>query len=92
MFGSFKVKNRSFSYLPRYYKPEDDPERKKISFERVTLFDPHLKRLGLPKLAILFMIVAILIAYLLPKISRVNPENTSITVEDIIVTEQNINK
>ncbi len=85
----FHTIHRTFTYVPRFYKPEEDGERK-IRFERKTLFDPRGGGLGLTRLIVFLAIIALLIGYILPKLSAVSVEDTTLSREDAVITEINI--
>lgn len=81
--GFFRPKHGTFSYIPKYYRQDSDPERQ-IKFERKTLFDPHKKAFGLTRLIVFFVLILLLFGYLLPKMSTVEIEKTKISTEDLV--------
>jgi hypothetical protein len=79
----FRPKPRRFVYYPRFYREEEDPERR-IRFRRRTLYDPHQRRLSFMMLFLLFILVLLLIGYLLPRLSTVNPAKSKVTTDDVL--------
>lgn len=79
----FRPKPRSFTYIPRYYKEGNDPERR-IRFRRKTLYDPHQRRPSFITLLLLFLLILLLIGYLIPKLGTVNPRETRISPDNVV--------
>jgi len=79
-----RTKPRTFTYVPRFYKEEDDPERKRIQFSRKTLYDPHGNRANLFTILLFFVLILLLVGYLLPKLNSVKVQDTVISTDDVI--------
>jgi hypothetical protein len=86
-----RLRPREFSYTPRFYKEEEDTERR-IQFRRKTLYNPREKRMNVLTLFVLLVLVTLLIGYIIPKLGTVNPEDTKISPEDVIVTPIDLNE
>ncbi len=78
-----RSKPRTFHYRPRYYRPADE-EGHRIHFERKTLYDPHHTSSRIYSLMVLLLLIALLIWYLLPRLSTVTPQKTRIQFEDVL--------
>ncbi len=83
----FRPRPRRFTYFPRFYREEEDPERR-IRFRRKTLYDPHQRRLSFMMLLLLFVLVLLLIGYLLPRLSTVSPQKSRVTTDDICIESE----
>ena len=78
-----RPKPRSFRYIPKYYKEENDSERR-IQFPRRTRYDPHRGGISILALLMLIVLVVLLISYLIPHLGTVKLDETRISVEDVI--------
>lgn len=78
-----RSKPRAFHYQPRYYQPADE-EGRRIHFVRKTLYDPHQTSSRIYSLVVLLLLIALLIWYLIPRLSTVNPQKTRIQFEDVL--------
>ncbi|MBU0518240.1 hypothetical protein KKA00_11830 [bacterium] len=87
MFLFHRQRPRSFSYIPRFYREEDDPERKRIQFTRKTFSDPRGNRANFFSILLFFVLILLLFGYLLPKLNTVQVQDTIISPADVIPIE-----
>lgn len=78
-----RPKPRSFRYIPKYYRKENDSERR-IQFPRRTSYDPHRGGISIFALLMLIMLVVLLVSYLIPRLGTVKLDETRISVEDVM--------
>lgn len=77
-----RPKPRIFSYTPRFYHKDEDSDQR-IKFQRKTSYDPHQGGMRLLTLLILVILVSVLIWYLIPRLSSVHPDQTTLGRQDV---------
>lgn len=80
---------RQFEYIPRYYKPENDPDRPRIQFRRIRHSKPPTRSSPL-RLLLAALILLYTIIYLSRHAGNPTPElkkDATFQVEEIIVVE-----